>query len=115
MRAWSSASAEISAPDGADELLGRCALAQVARGARGETADGVLIGRVHAEDEDPELRSELMEPAEGIEAAAGHRQVEQDQVRLQSVSEFHGLLAVARLTDDPIPGLLEHLDEIHPN
>ena len=54
-------------------------------------------------------------PRQRFQAAqTGHREIEEDEVRLQAPGELHCLLAVAGLTDNGEAVLLEQADERRP-
>ena len=69
-------------------------------------AERVLV--VHGEDEDLRRRAVRRDAAGGLDAVEhGHRHVHQDDVGAERLGEHDGLVAVARLTHDVDPGVLE--------
>ena len=102
--------------DAVEELgdaLGRLGLQQVAGRAAADRGEQVLLGAGRGQDDDLALRAPP-HAARGSASSppdAGHRQVEQDEVRLQLARALDRLLAVAGLADDREVVLLEQADE----
>lgn len=91
--------------EGVLEFCGGGVLEQVAVGAAFQGLhDQGRVG-VHRQDQHLALRVERLEPAQGVEAAGVfHRQVQQDDVRMQPFDHFQQERAVIRFTDHRVSG-----------
>ena len=99
------------AADGVDEFLGGALLGQVAGGAGLEHAPGILILRMHAQDEHGQFRGVRLHQLEHVEAAgAGHGDVQHEGVPGLRADLLHHFAPVGGFAADlDVGGFLKNL------
>ncbi|ETN81555.1 hypothetical protein NECAME_17883 [Necator americanus] len=86
-----------------DQLIERCVLDHVAVRAGGERLPHMVFTPVNGQDDDPDARALALDGRDCFEAAAaGHRQIHEDQVGQRLPREAMGFDPAACLADDAV-------------